>query len=127
MLGIGSEKYWQGGGKYQQLFDELVNSLPPAGNSSTTAGEIVRAANKLMYDLYNNGMMNNTSSALLFLARKGVFPTAGGDKVFATIYPYSLGPSGNVSTIVIYVFASLVLHSYLMFILFAIHPHFIRI
>lgn len=89
--------YWQGGGKYQQLFDKLVNSLPPSGKSSTKAGEIARAANKLLYDLYNNGMMNNNSSALVFLARQGVFPTSGGDKVFATIYPYSLGPMGNVS------------------------------
>lgn len=116
MLGIGSEKYWQGGGKYQQLFDELVNSLPPSGKSSTRAGEIVRAANKLMYDYYNNGMMNNTTPALLFLARQGVFPTAGGDKVFATIYPYSLGPMGNVSLLNHYACIATYIVHYLMFI-----------
>ena len=95
MLGIDSDTYWQGGGKYQDLFDELVESLPPRGKAATKAGEIIRAANKLMYDLWNNHMMNNTSSALQFLARQGVFPNAGGDKVYATIYPYSLGPRGN--------------------------------
>ena len=95
MLGIDSDTYWQGGGKYQELFDEFVNSLPPQGKAPTKAGEVVRAANKLMYDLWNNHMMNNTSSALSFLARQGIFPTGGGDTIYATIYPYSLGPTGN--------------------------------
>ena len=74
-----TKSYWKGNGKHQKemdlLFDQLV---PDYGNSDTLEGEILRAANRIYYDYYNNGMYNNTSGAVLFLHdylynRRGIY------------------------------------------------------
>lgn len=61
-------KYWDGNGKYQAKQDELYDRLVPAvGKSHCMAGELLRAANRVYYDAYNNGFGNNTSGAAKFL------------------------------------------------------------
>lgn len=63
--------YWSGKGRYQREFDEIIKLMPMMGNSEVLAGELIRAANRLAYDFYNNGMGNNTSGAINFLAHHG--------------------------------------------------------
>jgi len=80
--------YWNGNGKYQKEYDQMVNDLVPAsGKCDTLAGEMIRAVSRLGYDFYNNGMGNNTSGALNFLESQGVTDS----DTFATIYEYTRG------------------------------------
>ena len=80
--------YWSGDGKYQTQFEKFSKELMPAsGNCDTVAGEFIRAANKLYWDFYNNGMGNNTSGALNFLERYGVVDAS----TYYTIKPYTRG------------------------------------
>lgn len=79
--------YWDGNGKYQDKFNELSELMPSYGKCDTLAGELIRAANKLAYDFYNNGMCNNTSGAINFLQRKNAVTSA----VYNKIYEYSRG------------------------------------
>ena len=68
----------------ENLFDELV---PKEGKCESLAGEMVRAAVRLRYDFYNNGMGNNTSGALNFLRHHSVI-----DKQLADyVRPYTTG------------------------------------
>jgi hypothetical protein len=61
-------KYWNNQGRYQKEFDQLTKQLMPGvGAAETVAGEMVRAANRIYYDAFNNGFINNTSGALRFL------------------------------------------------------------
>lgn len=50
--------------EFLRLRDELV---PDSGSAGTLNGELIRAATRLEYDFYNNGMINNTSGAVKFL------------------------------------------------------------
>lgn len=60
--------YWNSNGKHQLEYQELYSTLVPAeGNAGTVEGEMIRAATRLYYDYYNNGMLNNTSGACQFL------------------------------------------------------------
>lgn len=68
----------------EQLFDELV---PPSGKANSIAGEIVRAAAKLRYDFYNNGMGNNTSGAINLLKKYDVVENS----TYDAIWDYSRG------------------------------------
>ena len=69
---------------FERIFEELV---PTEGKSDTVAGEMVRAAGRLRYDFYNNGMGNNTSGALNFLRHHSVI-----DKQLADyVRPYTTG------------------------------------
>ena len=60
--------YWDNNGTYQSDFDRLCELMPLSGNCDTKAGEMIRAANRLAYDFYNNGMGNNTSGAINYLS-----------------------------------------------------------
>lgn len=82
--------YWDNQGKYQEHYDALLDDLPEVGNGTTRASEIFRAATKLYYDFYNNGMVNNTSGASNFLLFAGVFPSQEDDD-FLLIHPYTTG------------------------------------
>tara|TARA_Y100000385_G_C12984539_1_gene589999 strand:+ start:287 stop:811 length:525 start_codon:yes stop_codon:yes gene_type:complete len=85
--------YWNGAGKLQEDYTRLTAFVPASGESDTVAGELLRACTRLAYDLYNNGMGNNTSGALNFLYNKGVI-----NRTLQTIIePYTLGRlySGN--------------------------------
>ena len=63
-----TKSYWNGNGKHQKEMDRLFDQLvPDHGSSNTVEGEILRAANRIYYDYYNNGMCNNTSGAVRFL------------------------------------------------------------
>lgn len=55
--------------QFENLWNELI---PASGNCETLAGELVRAAGRLQYDFYNNGMGNNTSGAINFLRHHGI-------------------------------------------------------
>jgi hypothetical protein len=79
--------YWSGKGRYQAEFDEIIKLMPGMGNSDVLAGELIRAANRLAYDFYNNGMGNNTSGAINFLAHHGAVDPGVRD----TIQPYTTG------------------------------------
>jgi hypothetical protein len=79
--------YWNDSGKFQAEFDELIKLMPSSGNASTVAGELIRAANRLAYDFYNNGMGNNTSGAVNFLKHFSAIDNT----VYTTIYEYTRG------------------------------------
>jgi len=68
----------------EKLFDELV---PMSGKCETIAGECVRAASKLRYDFYNNGMGNNTSGPANFLMQTDAID----NETYRTIYEYTRG------------------------------------
>lgn len=69
---------------FERIWEELV---PREGNAATVAGEMVRAAGRLRYDFYNNGMGNNTSGALKFLREKGAIDR----ELFDYVLPYTTG------------------------------------
>lgn len=51
--------YWNGNGKFQKEFDKLYKELvPSSGRAKTLRGEVLRAANKLYYERFNNGNIN---------------------------------------------------------------------
>ena len=51
--------YWNDDGKYQKAYSNLWEKLVPArGEAETVRGELLRAASKLYYDLFNNGLGN---------------------------------------------------------------------
>lgn len=80
--------YWNNNGKYQAQYDKMTEELVPAsGNCETVAGELIRAASRLGYDFYNNGMGNNTSGAANFLMEKGAIQ----DGTYHTVYEYTRG------------------------------------
>ena len=79
--------YWNKSGAHQAEFDRLVKLMPSMGNCDTVAGELIRAASKLGYDFYNNGMGNNTSGAVNFLKTKGAIDR----NTYNTIYEYTRG------------------------------------
>lgn len=79
--------YWNERGRYQADYMRLVELMPPSGKCDTVAGEMIRAASRLGYDLYNNGMGNNTSGAVNYLHHKGVIDCA----THSTIYEYTRG------------------------------------
>ena len=82
--------YWDNQGKFQEQYNQLLDALPHYGKGSTKASEIFRAATKLYYDFYNNGMVNNTSGAANYLLFTGVF-TSANDYDYALINPYTTG------------------------------------
>ena len=69
---------------FERIWEELV---PREGNAATVAGEMIRAAGRLRYDFYNNGMGNNTSGALKFLREKGAIDK----ELFDYVLPYTTG------------------------------------
>lgn len=79
--------YWNRKGKHQETFDELCKLMPMMGKCDTIAGELIRSANRLAYDFYNNGMGNNTSGAVNFLFAKSVIDP----ETYGTIYEYTRG------------------------------------
>jgi len=79
--------YWNNKGQFQEQFDDLIKLMPIVGNCETQAGEMIRAANRLAYDFYNNGMGNNTSGAANFLLEKGAIDY----ETYVTVYEYTRG------------------------------------
>jgi len=56
--------YWNGNGKFQKEFDKLYKELvPSSGRAKTLRGEVLRAANKLYYERFNNGNGNAVEEA----------------------------------------------------------------
>lgn len=52
-------QYWNGTGKYQELYEELFQNLvPKEGNAPSNLGEMLRITSKLYYDIFNNGGWN---------------------------------------------------------------------
>jgi hypothetical protein len=83
--------YWNNQGTYQKEYDRMVNDLVPSmGKCDTVAGELIRAASRLGYDFYNNGMGNNTSGAVNYLDHMGVFDYDN-TNCYGTIYEYTRG------------------------------------
>jgi hypothetical protein len=62
-------RYWNSTGKHQAAYEELCKLVPSSGPAGTVEGEMLRAATRLYYDFYNNGMVNNTSGAVNYLTR----------------------------------------------------------
>lgn len=89
--------YWNRTGKYQAEYEQMVeNFMPISGAADTLAGELIRAATRLAYDFYNNGMCNNTTGAVNFLKNKGAIDQATHEAIysFAAGQPY-LGDYGG--------------------------------
>jgi hypothetical protein len=81
-------KYWN---NTPQTFKDLWAQLVPgSGSAETLEGEMLRAANRLYYDYYNNGFGNNTSGAENFLRNFG-----GGNprllQALDVLHPYTRG------------------------------------
>lgn len=53
--------------QYETLYHRLV---PSYGSADSEEGEMLRAASKLGYDYYNNGMCNNVSGAAKYLIER---------------------------------------------------------
>lgn len=85
--------YWSGKGRFQAEFNELVKLMPLMGASDVLAGELIRAANRLAYDFYNNGMGNNTSGAINFLQHHSAIDP----DVYNTVHPWTTGRIYNGS------------------------------
>lgn len=80
--------YWNHKGRFQAEYEQMSTDLMPAmGKANSVAGELIRAVSKLGYDLYNNGMGNNTSGAANFLREQGAIDP----DTYATIYEYTRG------------------------------------
>jgi hypothetical protein len=80
--------YYNNQGKFQTEFDQMTKVLIPAvGPCDTTAGEMLRSVTRLAYDLYNNGMGNNTSGACNFLLEMEAISY----QTHETIYEYTRG------------------------------------
>lgn len=80
--------YWNNKGRFQAEYNQMSKDLMPAmGKADTVAGELIRAVSKLGYDLYNNGMGNNTSGAANYLREQGAIDR----DTFKTIYEYTRG------------------------------------
>lgn len=80
--------YWHSKGLHQAAYDRMCDALiPPMGKCDTVAGEMLRSATRLAYDLYNNGMGNNTSGAVNYLLAKGVID----QQTHSVIYEYTRG------------------------------------
>jgi len=79
--------YWSGTGKYQAAYEELVAAMPRMGKCDTVAGEMIRAASRIGYDFYNNGMGNNTSGSLNYLREQSAID----DDIYDAIYGYTRG------------------------------------
>ena len=86
--------YWNNKGTYQADYDRLVQLMPMSGKCETVAGELIRAATRLTYDFYNNGMGNNTSGAVNYLDHLCVFDYDN-TNVFGKIYEYTRGKIYN--------------------------------
>lgn len=69
---------------FDKLWDQLV---PQSGKSESFAGEIIRAAGRLQYDFYNNGMGNNTSGAVNFLRNESIIT----EELWDTVHYYTTG------------------------------------
>jgi hypothetical protein len=74
-------------GAYQKDYDRLVELVPGMGEANTIAGEMIRAIGKLGYELYNNGMCNNSSGAVNMLRDKNAI----NQDTWETIYPFTRG------------------------------------
>lgn len=59
--------YWNWAGAYPSLQEKYEGLVPGYGKSDTLFGEMLRAGERLYYDFYNNGLLNNTSGAVNFL------------------------------------------------------------
>jgi hypothetical protein len=81
------DTYWNRNGKYQKEYNVLYwdkKLVPPSGKCDTVAGEILRAATKLLFDIHNFGPNaasdedlwpkcgNNTSDPLNYLLHENV-------------------------------------------------------
>ena len=76
--------YWDRNGKYQAEYEQMVDDLMPiSGAAETLAGELIRAATRLAYDFYNNGMCNNTTGAINFLRDKGAVDAATHEAIYS--------------------------------------------
>ena len=80
--------YYNNQGKFQAEYDRMSQALISAsGSCDTTAGEMLRSVTRLAYDLYNNGMGNNTSGACNFLLEMKAISY----QIHETIYEYTRG------------------------------------
>jgi len=80
--------YWDKKGEHQAYYEKAWKEfVPPTGPSHCVAGEMLRASSKLYYDLYNNGMGNNTSGPINFLISHKVIDK----ELYDIIYPWTRG------------------------------------
>lgn len=53
-------KYFNGKGKYQKQYNKFYDLLvPTTGAAETNVGEVLRAASRLYYEMFNNGNCNS--------------------------------------------------------------------
>lgn len=83
-------RYWHNTpDEFTQYWDQLI---PSEGSAKTVEGELLRAANKIYYDYYNNGFGNNWSGALKFIQQH-----LGNIPGMNTVAPFAAGrmPRGD--------------------------------
>ena len=60
--------YWNEKGKYQKLYDKLLDKLVPyRGMSKTTTGEALRCLSRIYYERHNNGDCNDKTYEYTYL------------------------------------------------------------
>jgi hypothetical protein len=62
-------KFWEGTHKDMALYKKLYEKyIPMSGASNCVEGELLRAANRIAYECYNNGFCNNKSQEFAYLS-----------------------------------------------------------
>lgn len=62
-------KFWNSTHKDMALYKKLYEKyIPMSGASSCVEGELLRAANRIAYECYNNGFGNNKSQEFAYLS-----------------------------------------------------------
>ena len=55
---LATHSYWNGNGRYQQVYDKLSEQIPEIGESDKVHIEALRCITNIYYDVYNNGGCN---------------------------------------------------------------------
>lgn len=96
------DTYWNEKGRYTALYDKLYAKLvPEEGNSSTIAGEMLRVASSVYYDIFNNGGGNLNQEwfkqdikLMLCLLRSNGFDNVRANRLKAMLKkPYPIEPN----------------------------------
>lgn len=84
--------YWNGNGTYSNHYEHIQSALvPSAGKCETFEGELLRAAGRIYYDLYNNGFCNNWTGAWNFLSNANDLHSLGIASYLHDLFAYRCG------------------------------------
>ena len=79
--------YWNGNGKFQNEYNEMIKNMPDSYSSISLQHNILIAMANIYHDYHNNGFGNNWGDALLYLRKYASLP----DKYFTFLRDYAAG------------------------------------